>query len=446
MIQTEWINVSIRDIGEKRMEDIQTFWQTPIKERKMFLLATQLLIDGHIEKAKMAYELLPKNFPSMYNLMCYYKEKKPLEYKQIRNEIQTLFASELKEKEKEEKNKRVALFLPHLQKTGGMKMLMKLYHLLVEKNYDVQLFLPYIPEKTHTTISLFEQEYHVQTYQNDEQIKEIAKEYPIAIAPHWDYIYPLWKYFRHVFYYSQGDYDIFSNHPRSYQLLKMFLSLPIEIMSVSSFLSDWTETKYGRGSSVHPCDINLNLFYPGEKKERPTVVVIGQASVVQKQIHETIEALIELKSSREFDIMWITPSENDANSYPEVIKITNPKQEELAMYLRQATVFVSGSLIEAFSLPPLEAMASGTAVVTADNGGNREYVKHQKNCLVFGSKDWQTMKKQVEYMLDHPNERTRMIKNGIEEAKNFQPVHLQEKMMERIEESVEKNYIIHSPF
>jgi len=446
MIQIQAINKALRNIGEKRMEKIQTFWQTPIKERKIFLLATHLLMDGHIEKAKTAYELLPKNFPSMYNLMCYYKEKMPLEYQKIRNEIENLFANELMEKEKEEKTKRVALFLPHLQKTGGMKMLVKMYNMLKKRGYEVSLFIPYAETNITTSVTLFDQEYTVHTYQNDDELKEISKTHPIAIAPHWDYIYPLWKNFQHVFYYSQGDYDIFSNHPRSYQLLKMFFSLPIEIMSVSSFLSDWTEKKYGRRSSVHPCDINLNLFHPGEKKERPTVIVMGQSSVIQKQINETIDALMELKSSRDFDIMWITPNESETVPYPEVIKITNPTQEELAMHLRQATVFVSGSLIEAFSLPPLEAMASGTAVVTADNGGNREYTRHQGNCLVFGSKDWQTMKNQVEYMLDHPSERTRMIKNGIEEAKKFQPVDLQEKMIERIEESVEKNYIIHSPF
>jgi glycosyltransferase involved in cell wall biosynthesis len=446
MIQTQGINEALRSIGEKRMKEIQTFWQTPIQERKIFLLATHLLLDGHLKKAEAAYQLLPKNFPSMYNLMCYYKEKFPLKYDQTRNEIQRLFPNELKEKEKEEKIKRVALFLPHLQKTGGMKMLIKMYEMFKERGYDVSLFIPYTETNITTSVTLFDKEYTVHTYQHDDELKDISKTHPIAIAPHWDYIYPLWKNFRHVFYYSQGDYDIFSDHPRSYQLLKLFFSLPIEMMSVSSFLSEWTEKKYGRKSSVHPCDIDLNRFHPGEKKERPTVVVMGQASVTQKQINETIEALMEIKSHRDFDIMWMTPNEHESVPYPEVIKITNPTQEELAMHLRQATIFVSGSLIEAFSLPPLEAMASGTAVVTADNGGNREYVRHGENCLVFQSKDWQTMKKQVEYMLEHEKERQKMIQNGLVESKRFQATTLQEKMMERIEESVGENYIIHSPF
>jgi len=446
MIQMQKINEALKTIGEKRMTEIQTFWQTPIKERKIFLLATHLLTDGHIEKAKTAYDMLPKNFPSLYNLMSYYKDKMPLEYQKVKQEIETLFPTELKEKEEKEKIKRVALFLPHLQKTGGMKMLLKMEKMLKKHHYDVTLFIPYEESNVKEEITLFDETYLVHTYKSDEELSGIAKTHPIAIAPHWDYVYPLWKNFNHVFYYSQGDYDIFSDHPRSYQLLRLFFSLPIEIMSVSSFLSQWTEKKYGRKSSIHPCDIDVKLFYPGEKKKKPTVVVMGQASVVQKQIHETIEALIELKATREFDLVWMTPNEKDTVPFSDVIKVVNPTQEELAKELREATVFVTGSLIEAFSLPPLEAMASGTAVVTADNGGNREYTRHQENCLVFNSKDWQTMKNQVEYMLDHPTERTAMIKKGLEEVKRFQADFLQEKMMERIEESVEKNYIIHSPF
>jgi glycosyltransferase involved in cell wall biosynthesis len=47
-----------------------------------------------------------------------------------------------------------------------------------------------------------------------------------------------------------------------------------------------------------------------------------------------------------------------------------------------ATVFVQTSIHEGFALPPLEAMASGCAVVCTDAHGNRDFCEHEQNCLM----------------------------------------------------------------
>jgi glycosyltransferase involved in cell wall biosynthesis len=48
----------------------------------------------------------------------------------------------------------------------------------------------------------------------------------------------------------------------------------------------------------------------------------------------------------------------------------------------EATVFVQTSTHEGFCLPPLEAMATGAAVVCTDAHGNRDFCVDGYNCLL----------------------------------------------------------------
>ena len=45
-------------------------------------------------------------------------------------------------------------------------------------------------------------------------------------------------------------------------------------------------------------------------------------------------------------------------------------------------MFVQTSIHEGFCLPLLEAMAAGTPVVSTDAHGNRDFCRHEENCLI----------------------------------------------------------------
>ncbi|NOV04260.1 glycosyltransferase family 4 protein [Paenibacillus planticolens] len=62
-------------------------------------------------------------------------------------------------------------------------------------------------------------------------------------------------------------------------------------------------------------------------------------------------------------------------------------EHEMAKLYRTADVFVASSWFEAFSLPPLEAMACGTPVVTTNSGGVMDFCSHMDSAYVTKPRD-----------------------------------------------------------
>lgn len=61
---------------------------------------------------------------------------------------------------------------------------------------------------------------------------------------------------------------------------------------------------------------------------------------------------------------------------------TPQDDEELGYHYNGADIFVSSSIFDTGSLPGLEAMRCGAALVTVYSGGNLEYARHEVNCLL----------------------------------------------------------------
>ncbi|MFD1137742.1 glycosyltransferase family 4 protein [Paenibacillus urinalis] len=61
---------------------------------------------------------------------------------------------------------------------------------------------------------------------------------------------------------------------------------------------------------------------------------------------------------------------------------TPVNDEELRFHYNQTDIYVSSGSYDSGSLPGLEAMRCGAALVTSYSGGNTEYAVHERNCLM----------------------------------------------------------------
>lgn len=89
-----------------------------------------------------------------------------------------------------------------------------------------------------------------------------------------------------------------------------------------------------------------------------------------------------------------------------------PSDSEIAKLYNESSIFVLPSLVEGMPVPPLEAMSSGCAVVSTDNGGIEEYLENDVNGLIVPTRDADAISSAVEKLITDVDLRMHLARNG----------------------------------
>jgi glycosyltransferase involved in cell wall biosynthesis len=94
-------------------------------------------------------------------------------------------------------------------------------------------------------------------------------------------------------------------------------------------------------------------------------------------------------------------------------------QNQIQEHYHRASVFVMPSLIEAFGVVFLEAMASGVPVIGGAVGGTRELIKEGVNGLLVPPRDHRFLAERILSLLQNEEFRQQLIRNGRETVKRY---------------------------
>ena len=83
---------------------------------------------------------------------------------------------------------------------------------------------------------------------------------------------------------------------------------------------------------------------------------------------------------------------------------------------RQCHILLKSSILESFSYPPLEMMATGGYVVVAPNDGNLEYLQDGVNCQLYRQGDYAAAIDAIKRIVSDEDLRKRLYFGGIETA------------------------------
>jgi glycosyltransferase involved in cell wall biosynthesis len=95
-----------------------------------------------------------------------------------------------------------------------------------------------------------------------------------------------------------------------------------------------------------------------------------------------------------------------------------PSDERVNELFNEASVFVQTSIHEGFCLPLLEAMAAGTPVVSTDAHGNRDFCRHEENCLIADA-DPDAVAAALARLLANSDLRARLVEAGLKTAADY---------------------------
>ncbi|WP_171038078.1 glycosyltransferase family 4 protein [Aquibacillus sediminis] len=260
---------------------------------------------------------------------------------------------------------------------------------------------------------------------------ELAKGVPncdVIVATYWDHIQACIETgIAPVVYFEQGDFHLFEYESMNNSLKKYIqtqFQLPSFIFTVSSSTAEYIQKYYNRKAKVIPNAIDPKIFSNKQDKypaTDPYLLMIGAESATFKGIQDITKAYdILTKTNKQLDLFWITPEAPSEKMKSKVSKVfVQPNQELIAKLYRGATIYVSGSHYESFSLPPLEAMACGCPVVTSGNRGVREYAFDQENALITRIADPLDTATKIEQVLGNPQLKAKLIDHGYVTANKF---------------------------
>ena len=91
-------------------------------------------------------------------------------------------------------------------------------------------------------------------------------------------------------------------------------------------------------------------------------------------------------------------------------------------------ILIKTSLLESFSYPPLEMMATGGIAIVLPNDGNVEYLKDGENCLLYPRGDVSAACAKIEEVVKDASLRSRLSKNGRKTASGYQWTHVEDRV------------------
>ena len=226
------------------------------------------------------------------------------------------------------------------------------------------------------------------------------------------------------FYFMQDFHE--QEMPSAYdrKVFQTTLRLPMYFLTNSEFTKEVVlEVQPNAKVKVVGAGVNLEVFYPRKKRVIdshgvPIVAVIVRKEPI-KQASLAIEVLNQVNKVVPIHAILIGKIPQNVRIDFHFSSYTRITDNELAELYSASDLFLFTSSVEGFALPPLEAMACGTPVVTTDCKGNRDYATDGFNCLISPQKDKEQLVSQTVNVLKKEKLREHLIVGGLETAKRF---------------------------
>jgi GT2 family glycosyltransferase len=262
---------------------------------------------------------------------------------------------------------------------GGHRDIFEHLNRLQERGHDVALYT------LGGAVDWFDLRAPVRSFPDyDALVAALAQEDAIKVATWWATGPPVWRASVRrgvpVFFVQDIETSYYPESERGRSMVLAGYREEFRYMTISGWNRDRLRELHRDAALVAP-GIDLATFRPldGVARRDDMLLAVGRTNPL-KNLPLTIESWRALGDRRpELCMFGIEPELGPRYG---ARYVERPSDEAVNALFNEATVFVQTSTHEGFCLPPLEAMATGGAVVCTDAHGNRDFCVDRVNCLM----------------------------------------------------------------
>lgn len=317
---------------------------------------------------------------------------------------------------KSKMNKNIVFILPSIKTSGGALVVFKHCKIMQDNGYDVLIINNDVSEKdiliegnTIPVISSLEKQIHF----------SIDK----CVATLWttNRFMDLYPNIKERYYFVQNFETDFYEQGHYWKFLANQTYIPIvskKMITISKWCQQWLKDDYEQHAEYVPNGIDIKRFYPVKRnfnKEKIIVLVEGNSADFYKNVDESFE--ITNKLDRNKYEVWFMSYLGKPKPWYKIDKFLHQvPHDKVAEVYRSVDILIKSSILESFSYPPLEMMATGGYVVVAPNGGNIEFLTDMENCVMYEQGNIESGIKAVETIVENKDLRNKLYENGIKTA------------------------------
>ena len=327
-------------------------------------------------------------------------------------------------------SKSIAFVLPTTNISGGVNVIIKHCNILKKNGFDV--FIINMDNNSNNIIN------------NDGEIDVVCGNINLLNCHVYKMVASLWS----TLYYCIGYHNVdkvaylvqnFETNFMNYgnymkQTANSTYSMDkVEYLTISKWCENWLTNDFERKVKYVPNGIKLEQFPKVNRKfdGKIKILIEGNSDDYYKNVDESFKIVEKLDKSK-YEINFLSYQGEPKKWYYVDNFMHKVPYDEVGKIYGSCDILIKSSILESFSYPPLEMMATGGIAIVAPNEGNVEYLKDNENCLLYEQGNIEEAVEKIELIRKDKKIREKLIKGGIKTAKDRE--------WQKIEKSIVKLY------